>query len=271
MSFRLGLGSYAFRWSCGFRDHRPASPLGPCDLIAEARALGLTVVQFADNMPLHLRDADEIAALARAAAAAGITIELGMAGFDPGLLRRYLALARDLGAGLLRIAFDAAEARAGAEALAEAVRTVLPEARAAGVVLAAENHFHIPSPTLRAVAEAVDDPSFGVCLDVANSICAGEWPETTVALLAPFAMNLHLKDYTIVPDPYGVGFRIVGTPLGEGRTDVGAILARLRSAGRAGTVILEHWLPRQQDDAATLAAERDWLARSVATARRHGL
>jgi sugar phosphate isomerase/epimerase len=267
----LGLGSYAFRWSCGFRDVIPQTPLGPLDLLETARRLGLGLVQFADNLPMHLRPADEIDAVARTARRTGIAIELGMAGFDRAAVEVHLDLARRLDAALLRISFDRAEAELGMDGLVARIREVLPAARAAGVRLAAENHFGFPSRLLAEVAERTGDDHFGVCLDVANSICAGEWPSETIAVLAPHAINLHLKDYEILPDPYGVGFRILGTPLGTGRIDVPAVLGALADHRRDVDVILEHWLPRRETEAATLAAETDWLTRSVSEARRHGL
>jgi sugar phosphate isomerase/epimerase len=265
----LGLGSYSYRWSCGFRDSVPARPLGPADLIGRAGALGLGLVQFADNMPLHLREASEIDDLAAAARDAGIVVELGMGGFEGDLLMRYLDLAGRLDAHLLRIALDAEDARIPVDHLAARLARVLPAARAADVRLAVENHFHFPSPRLREVVERVGDPGLGVCLDVANSICAGEWPAETIGLLAPFAINLHLKDYRIEPDPYGVGFRVIGTPLGQGALDITAVFAELDRHGRQVNVILEHWLPPAATEDETLAREDDWIRQSVARARVH--
>ncbi|MFN4129237.1 MAG: sugar phosphate isomerase/epimerase family protein [Paracoccaceae bacterium] len=265
----LGLGSYSYRWSCGFRDRRPSHPLGPVDLLHRARGLDLGLVQFADNIPLHERDATTIATLRDTAAEAGIVIELGMGGFEGDLLQRYLALAEQLDARLIRIALDAGDAAIPVADLAARVMAVLPAARAAGVRLAVENHFHFPSPRLRQLVEMVDDPALGICLDVANSICAGEWPAETISLLAPFAINLHLKDYEILPDPYGVGFRIVGTPLGQGVLDIPAVFTELARHGREVNVILEHWLPHADTEQETMQREDDWIAQSVACARQH--
>lgn len=265
----LGLGSYSYRWSCGFRDRRPSHPLGPVDLLHRARGLGLKLVQFADNIPLHERDTATISALRETAAETGIAVELGMGGFEGHLLDRYLALARQLDARLIRIALDAEDAAIPVRDMAARLTAVLPAARAAGVRLAVENHFHFPSPRLRDVVEAVDDPALGVCLDVANSICAGEWPAETIALLAPFAINLHLKDYQILPDPYGVGFRVIGTPLGQGVLDIPSVFATLARHGREVNVVLEHWLPPADTEAETTQREDDWIAQSVACARDH--
>lgn len=265
----LGLGSFSYRWSCGFRDRQPKRPLGPVDLVNKAQSLGLNLVQFADNIPLHERDAATIKDVGAAARDAGIAIELGMGGFEGALLHRYLALAEQLDARVIRIALDAEDAATGVDELARRIAAVLPEARAAGVQLAVENHFHFPSPRLKQIITTVDDPTLGVCLDVANSICAGEWPQETIDLLAPFAINLHLKDYEIVPDPYGVGFRILGTPLGQGVLDIPAVFAALKPHGRDVNVILEHWLPPAESEDETLRREDAWITQSVACGRNY--
>ena len=50
---RLGLGSYAYRWSIGIGDRIPLRPLTPTDLARRAHRHGLSVVQIADNLPLE--------------------------------------------------------------------------------------------------------------------------------------------------------------------------------------------------------------------------
>lgn len=262
----LGIGSYAFRWHVGIRDRIPDRPITAAAILEHAARLGVGLVQFADNLPLHKLPPAEIDALAAQAKQLGIAIELGMTGCDPALVGRYLELARKLDAPLLRIA-PTAEESAGTDAEIAALFTrLLPECREAGVVLAVENHFHLPSPRLVAIVEAVGDPALGVCLDVANSIACQEWPKTTIDLLAPYAVNLHLKDFRIALDPHGVGGSFVGTPLGQGTFDAAVVFDALGRQGRRVNTILEHWLPWQGDFASTQALELAWLEQSVAAA-----
>lgn len=263
----LGIGSYAFRWHVGIRDRVPERPITAAAIIEHASRLGVELVQFADNLPLHRLPTAEIDTLAAQARRLGIAIELGMTGCDPALVGQYLDLAGKLGAPLLRIAPTADEA-AGTDAQIAALFTrLLPDCRKAGVVLAVENHFHLPSPRLVAIVEAVGDPTLGVCLDVANSIACQEWPKTTIDLLAPFAVNLHLKDFRIALDPHGVGGSFVGTPLGQGTFDPAIAFDALGRHGRRVNTILEHWLPWQGDFAGTQALELAWLEQSVAAAK----
>ncbi|RVN86815.1 sugar phosphate isomerase/epimerase, partial [Sinorhizobium meliloti] len=173
-----------------------------------------------------------------------------------------------IGSGILRVALDAADAQIPVHELAAQIREILPDGKRSGLRFAIENHFNYPSPRMVDLLEAVADESLGVCLDVANSICAGEWPMTTIRMLAPYTINLHLKDYRITPDPYGVGFRIHGTPLGEGRAEIEEILACLSHCPDDMSCILEHWLPQTEDMEATRRLEHEWLGRTVAAARR---
>ncbi|MDP5308464.1 sugar phosphate isomerase/epimerase family protein [Paracoccus spongiarum] len=263
----LGLGSYAFRWSIGIKDRQPARPMDAFDLLQQADMRGLKVLQYADNLPLDRLDEAAHHRLAEEAGRRGIRLELGTQCFDADEVGRYLVIGQRLGAGILRVALDEADAHVQVPQLAAQLRPLLDRARAAGIRIAIENHFNYPSPRMVELLTLIDDPQLGVCLDVANSICAGEWPEATVAMLAPFTINLHLKDYVIRPDPYGVGFRIHGVPLGQGRAPIRWILDQLAHCPPGMSVILEHWLPVETglDDAR--AAEGPWLDQTVAAAR----
>lgn len=263
----LGIGSYAFRWSGGIGDRRPERPITPAQILDIVHGLGVRLVQFADNIPLHERPSAEIDALADKARSMGMVIELGMTGCDPGLVETYLGLARRLDARLLRIAPTAQESQGSDASIADLFGALLPAVRGAGVTLAIENHFHLPSPRLVRIVQMIGDPAVGVCLDVANSIACQEWPFDTIEMLAPLAVNLHLKDFRIALDPHGVGCAIVGTPLGAGEMDIGRVFATLAAADRQVNVILEHWLPWQGSFEQSRQAELDWLAETVSAAR----
>lgn len=263
----LGIGSYAFRWSGGIADRRPNAPISPAEILDIVHGMGVRLVQFADNIPLHKQTSAEIDALAEKAKDLGMVIELGMTGCDPNLVGTYLDLAKRLSAKLLRIAPLAEESRGTDGEIAGLFQALLPAVHAAQVTLAIENHFHLPSLRLVRIVQMVDDPSVGVCLDVANSIACQEWPFETIEMLAPMANNLHLKDFRIALDPHGVGCAIVGTPLGQGALDIGRVFNTLDDAGRDVNVILEHWLPWQGSFEASRQTELDWLRQTISAAR----
>lgn len=265
----LGVGSYAFRWSGGIGDRHPPNPITPAEVLDNVHKLGVRLVQFADNIPLHKRPADEIDLLASKARAMDMTIELGLTGCDPAFVGTYLDLARKLDARLLRIAPSVEESARSDTEIVSLFRALLPAAAEAGVTLAVENHFHLPSPRLVRVIEGVGDPRLGVCLDVANSIACQEWPKDTIALLAPYAVNLHLKDFRIAIDQHGVGCIVTGTPLGAGTMNIASVFEALERAGRSHVnVILEHWLPWQGSFETTIPLELSWLEQTVATGRK---
>lgn len=87
----------------------------------------------------------------------------------------------------------------------------------------------------------------------------------TVKTLAAHTINLHLKDYVIVPNPCGVGVGIYGCPLGQGRTDYRAVLDAMPTLDMSA--IFEHLLPRPDDMHIARRHEHSWLAQSVLYAR----
>jgi len=262
---KIGIGTYAYRWGIGRGSFVPDRPLTPWDILDKAAAHGVDLVQFADNLPLGPLSKAELADLSHKARDLGITIELGAEGLNAGVIATHLEIAAALDAHLVRVAPSAADAARANEAIAADIATVVDTCREQGVTIAVENHFHVPSPRLIDLVTRVSSPRFGVCLDVANSIACFEWPKETIALLAPHAVNLHLKDYRLVLDPTGVGMTFTGVPLGEGLTDIDGVIDAL--AGMDLNIILEHWLPLAADPAQTLRLEDEWLARSITTIR----
>ncbi len=172
-----------------------------------------------------------------------------------------------LHAKIMRVALDEEDSHMAVPDLAEQLRHLLDKARAAGMRIAIENHFNYPSPRMVELLDTINDDTLGVCLDVANSICANEWPEETIKMLAPYTINLHLKDYEITPDPYGVGFRIHGTPLGQGRAPIPWILDQLTHCPADMSVLLEHWLPLGTGLEEARAQEQPWIEQTVAAAK----
>ena len=211
----LGLGTYSYRWSIGIKDRLSDSPMTAFDVLEQAHRYGLKVVQYADNLPLdQLSEADHHR-LYEAAADKDIALELGTQCFDADEVDRYLTIGQRLHARIMRVALDEADGHLAIPDLAQQLRPLLAKARAANIRIAMENHFGYPSARMVELLQEVNDDTLGICLDVANSICAGEWPEETVKMLAPYTINLHFKDYEITPDKYGVGIHHSGRTSGS--------------------------------------------------------
>jgi len=264
---KLGLGSYLFRWSIGHKGIVPDYPMTAFELLDIASHHGIGVVQYADNLPLHQLSEADLDLLAQQARESGIALEVGTQPFEVAHLARYIAIGTRLDARILRVALDGPDAARPVAELAAEFALLSPLARDAGIRIAIENHFNFPSRRLLELLAAIDDDQVAICLDVANSICAGEWPMETVGILASHAINLHLKDYVFVPDSHGVGFAIHGCPLGQGRMNCRAVL-NAASYPADMSVILEQWLPRDDDMDAVRRTEHEWLEQSVSFARR---
>tara|TARA_B100000700_G_C14507089_1_gene606850 strand:- start:41 stop:472 length:432 start_codon:yes stop_codon:yes gene_type:complete len=105
------------------------------------------------------------------------------------------------------------------------------------------------------------EKSFRERLDVANSICSGEWPTETIDCLAEHAINLHIKDYQFKLDPYGVGFCIEGAPMDNGLTNIQNLLSKFMY--REISAIYEHWLPWPGNFEAARENEDKWTTESI--------
>lgn len=260
---RLGLGSYACAWSIGVPGYAAATNLHAAGLIERAGSLGLKVVQIADNIPLGAQTAGQIEGIRAAASRAGIELELGTRGIFPRHVERFIRLCGDLDARLLRVVVDTADHHPSPQEVVSMVRTCLPTLTASGVTLAIENHDRFSSRTLAAIIEQIGSSFVGVCLDTVNSFGALETPEQVVEILGPHTVNLHLKDFTISREPHAMGFRITGSPAGQGLLNIPYVLERVRSFQRDMNAILELWPAPEPSAGDTEAKEERWCAESV--------
>jgi sugar phosphate isomerase/epimerase len=260
---KLGLGSYAYAWAIGINGYPVEQPMNAPGLLARAAELGLKVVQFADNLPLHRLTLDEQRALRAQAESLGICIEVGTRGIAPEHLRQYLRLAQDFESPVLRVVIDTTDHHPPPDEVVSTLRTLMPEFAAAGVVLAIENHDRFKVKTLVDILDRIGSPNVGICLDTVNSFGAGEGPEVVVAAFGPYVVNLHVKDFTIRRHRHMLGFEVEGTPAGQGMLDVPWLLERLRDFGRDPNAILETWPPPEVTVAETVAKEDAWVRESI--------
>jgi sugar phosphate isomerase/epimerase len=147
------------------------------------------------------------------------------------------------------------------------VRAVLPELEAAGIALAIENHDRFKARTFAEIIEAIHSPFAGICLDTVNSFGALEGPEVVVSALAPYVVNLHVKEFIIRRASHSMGFSITGMPAGQGMLDMPWLLDQLNRFGRSYNAIIEQWPAPEAAMEATIAKELDWVRQSVAYLR----
>ena len=265
---RLGLGSYTYTWAIGVPGRPPAQPLTAPDLVRRAAAAGVGCVQIADNLPLDALGDGERRDLRTLAVEMAVAIEVGARGLTAERLERFLDLAVFFHSPILRFVIDGPGYQPTVDSVVAVVREALPRLRASGVRLAIENHDRFPTRTLVEVVERLGARHVGICLDTVNSFAALEGPEVVVERLAPYALNLHVKDFTITRVNGQMGFAVEGAPAGQGRLAVPWLLRQLEAAGRDVNAILELWTPRASSVEETFEREAEWARASVAYLRR---
>ncbi len=260
---QLGISSYTFTWAIGEPGHLPERPMGPLDLLNKAAALGVHLVQVADNMPLDRLSRAELDAFEERAAELSLGIEVGTRGIGIDHLSTYLGLAERLGSATLRIVIDTAEHHPTEDQVIGTIREVIPDFEQAGICLAIENHDRFRAIQFAGIVERIGSEYVGICLDTVNSFGALEGPEAVLDILGPLTVNLHVKDFTIFRASHMMGFTIEGRPAGQGKLNVPWLLERLRDQARDPNAILELWTPPGETLSATIAKEAEWAAASI--------
>lgn len=261
---RLGLSTYTYTWSIGVPGSPPEKPMSAGDLLDRAAALGVSVVQMADNLPLDRLTDRELDEFAERAQGLGLDIEVGTRGIAAEHLRRYLALAVRFGSPILRVVVDSAGHHPSPEEATELLREQRAAFERAGVVLAIENHDRFPAGVLARIVRDLGTEWAGICLDTVNSFGALEGPRVVVDTLGPLAVNLHVKDFAIFRASHMMGFTVEGRPAGQGQLDVPWLLESLSAYDRDISAIVELWTPPEPTLDATIAKEQRWAEQSVA-------
>jgi len=275
---KLGIGSYAFMWSIGFKgpnpaypgkEARPTHPMTALGLLQKACELGVHLVQTGPNLPLDKLPEAELEEFIQFAKSWGIELELGTRGLDYDHLVRQIALAKRIGARLIRTLPEIGGVYATqGRLIPPVVRQVVLLLEREGIKLGIENG-RTPANELRAAMDEIGSPNVGVVLDMVNSLAVPEgWKEVTRAL-APHAVCVHYKDFTIRRAWHMMGFICEGVPSGKGLVQIDWLLGELRASRHDFNVIIELWPPEQATIDETAALEQDWAVESVPYLRQY--
>jgi len=260
---KIGLGSYALAWSIGVSGYLPKNPMDVFGFVQCAADHDFKLVQIADNLPLHMLSDEELKRLRSLTQHLEIEVEVGTRGIASGNLERYLALSQFFNSPLLRVVVDSEGHHPEPAEVASIVANVLPAFEAAGVTLAIENHDRFKARDLLMIVNDLNSDYLGICLDTVNSFGALEGPEVTLDTLAPFVVNVHIKDFAIKRESHNMGFRIFGTPAGQGVLNIPLLIERLNMNARSLNAILELWPAPEKSINSTIAKELNWLRQSV--------
>ncbi len=120
-----------------------------------------------------------------------------------------------------------------------------------GIKTMIENHgfFCQDSDRVEQIVNRVNNDNFGVQLDIGNFMCVDEKPELAVSRLAPYAFNVHLKDFIFKSGMEEVdddaffqtrgGNYLLGTVLGHGSVPIKQCVNIIKKTGYNGYLTLE--------------------------------
>jgi sugar phosphate isomerase/epimerase len=260
---RLGLSSYTFTWAVGVPGSLPPEPLSPEGLVDKAAALGVGLVQIADNLPLEKLPDGRIIELYRYARKHGVQIEMGGRGLTAEHTGRCLETAALLHSPILRMVIDQPGFQPDKDEITRIINGLIPELEKKQIRLAIENHDRFKAETFKEVITSIDSEWVGICLDSVNSMGAGEGFETVSDLLMPYTINLHVKDFIVERVSHKMGFIIEGRPAGSGMLDIRKLVQELTATGKCRSAILELWTPPCDNIQATLEREDKWAQESI--------
>lgn len=260
---QLGLGTYSFPWAIGIKGSMPRLPMQATDLLHYAKGRGINSVQFGDNLPLHQLSEVERNELSNLAAALQIKIEVGTRRLTQGQMGHYIPLAQLFGSAFIRVVIDDMDYHPDEVTVMKEIESLLPQLRESNVILAIENHDRFPARTLERIIRNTDEKYIGICLDTANSLGAGEGVKEVLQKLAPYTVNLHLKDINIKRLPHQMGFTVEGCVAGKGVIDIPSIISELKGYHRCRTATLEVWSQPEKTVEESIAKEKQWVEESI--------
>lgn len=259
---RIGTTSFGFRYQ--LLDPALAPPL--TSLVDQAAEIGLELLQICENArPLNVSESEWVS-LQQHAASRGVAIGLGCKTTSEEVFLRYLNRAAGSPDRMLRLVF---EEDSGAPPTREHVDRFLERAarqlERAGVRLAIENHFDVPSAMLADAVRPYPAELVGFCVDTANSLRNFESPEQVMDLLGSRAFCYHIKDFRV--DGHLLGFAVSGAPLGQGALKLDALLSRIFRHNTEPDLFVENWVPATGDRDRDIRQDAAWLRESMACLR----
>lgn len=258
---RLGISSYAYTWAIGVPGYPVKDPMTPFHLLEKATELGVSCVQIADNLPLHLLKPSELTKLEEQADSRHIGIEIGTRGLQPDNFYRYLDIASQFQSPILRIVIDAVNFEPAIPDVVALLQHYVPYLEKYKIKLAIENHDRFKAKEFLQIINAVQSEWIGICLDSVNSLGAGEGVHLVTEALGPYTINFHVKEFFIRRIDHKMGFVVEGKPAGQGMLPLQWMLGKISK--QCNSAILEQWVPPEDGIEATIVKEAHWARSSV--------
>lgn len=260
---KLGVSSYTYPWSIGVHDHLPEQRMDAYGLLHQAKIFGVDRVQIADNLPLDSLSDDDMSALIALSRKLNILVEVGTRRLERQHIENYLKIASFVGSPFLRVVIDDTDYEPTEAQVISEIIELLPLLEKKDMILAIENHDRFPAASLARIIEQTSRSHVGICLDTANSLGAGEGIMEVIGVLAPYTVNLHVKDITIRRLPHKMGFEVLGCVAGQGDIDIPVLIETLAPYDRCESVTLEVWSDYTGDIEETIRREVAWASESI--------
>ncbi len=259
----LGLSSFAFGWSIGIEGQIPNRPFNELDVVNATLNAGLHLLQIGDNLPLHSLSDERLEKLKIDLQKNNIQLEIGARKLTAQNLSKYLDLARYFGCPILRFVIDGNQYEPDLKSIAAIVSDFVPELKKQNLTLGIENHDRFKVKELANLMEKIGSDHVGICLDCVNSMGAGEGLEYVAEILAPYTVNLHVKDFNVERLHHKMGFTITGAIAGTGMTNVPMLIEKLSKYNRCQSAVLEQWVPFENNEDETIKKEAQWAEQSI--------
>lgn len=264
---KTSISSYSFSYMLSNEGETQLS------IIKKAKDLGFDAIEFTDLQPPEdISEAEYAQAVKKAAKEVGIELSCYsvaadlLSGSDGDLekeierIKKKVDIAAALGVKLLRhdATFSFLNNDRGyngfinvVDRLAEGCRRITEYAETKGIRTMVENHgfFCQDSERVELLVNKTAHRNFGLQLDVGNFMCVDEDPALAVGRCAPYAFNVHIKDFIFKSGQQGfpgdgfihtrAGNYIRGTVVGHGAVPVRQCVDALKRIGYDGYLTLE--------------------------------
>ncbi|SKC05188.1 sugar phosphate isomerase/epimerase family protein [Dyadobacter psychrophilus] len=260
----LGISSFTYGWNVGMTGSMAEKAMNETDLVHQTLNFGLKCLQIGDNLPIHTFDEGRRSQFKALVKQNGIRLEIGAKNLSPENLERYISLCVFFDAPLLRFVIDDEHYQPDAHNVIALIKDFLPELIDKNIVLGIENHDRFKAQQLAYIMDAIGHRHVGICLDCVNSIGAGEGLAYVASILAPYTVNLHIKDFKISRLPHKMGFTVNGEIAGKGMTDLPWLLQTVKRGGSCQSAVLEQWVPPEENIEDSCRKEREWAEQGIA-------
>ncbi|MEM0488162.1 MAG: sugar phosphate isomerase/epimerase [Candidatus Bathyarchaeia archaeon] len=257
---RVGISTWTFPWCFGFPNYpKPKNPFTFMDLLNIAERYGLKIIQIGQNTPLHTFSREYLEEVYKEAKKRGIAIEAGTDGVNPEKLKKYIEIAKLLNSRVLRTYVRPEDVKGGLDGVEKLIREVINDFEKENIILLIENAEFTPTSFLRRLAEKIGKDCLRLLIDTTNQLAIPEPLHQVVENMLPFAIEVHVKEYTVERYDNLCGFQIYGAPLGKGCLNLDWLLDTLIENDKKDmTLILEQWVPFTKTVDETAKMEYQW-------------